>query len=154
MAAGAPASPPFRVAYCLSDESGHALPVCEGGDERSGEKAEFRDVRHRSAPPKVRHGPKLTGLEENLMSILAWIVLGLIAGFISSLIVNRHGEGILLDVVIGIVGALLGGFIMSAVGGEGITGFNVYSILVAIAGAVVLLVILHAIRGTSRTSAY
>jgi uncharacterized membrane protein YeaQ/YmgE (transglycosylase-associated protein family) len=93
-------------------------------------------------------------LEENLMSILAWIVLGLIAGFISSLIVNRHGEGILLDIVIGIVGAVLGGFIMSAVGGEGVSGFNLYSILVAIGGAVVLLVILHAIRGTSRTSTY
>ncbi len=75
---------------------------------------------------------------------MAWIVLGLIAGFISSLIVNRHGEGFLLDIVIGIIGAVIGGFIMSAVGG----------ILVAIGGAIVLLVILHAIRGTSRTSTY
>ena len=86
------------------------------------------------------------------MSILAWIVLGLIAGFISSKIVNRHGEGILMDIVIGIVGAVIGGWIMSALGGQGVTGFNLYSILVAIGGAVVLLVVLHAVRGTSRTT--
>src|SRR5256885_13354281 len=88
------------------------------------------------------------------MSILAWIVLGLIAGFISSLIVNRHGEGFLLDIVIGIIGAVIGGFIMSAVGGEGVSGFNLYSILVAIGGGVVLLVLLPATRGTSRTRTY
>jgi uncharacterized membrane protein YeaQ/YmgE (transglycosylase-associated protein family) len=88
------------------------------------------------------------------MSILAWIVLGLIAGFISSLIVNRHGEGFFLDIVIGVIGAIIGGIIMTALGGEGVSGFNVYSILVAIGGAIVLLVILHAIRGTSRTSTY
>ena len=87
------------------------------------------------------------------MSILAWIVLGLIAGFISSLIVNRSGEGFFLDIILGIVGALVGGFIMTAVGGTGITGFNLWSILVAIGGAIVVLVILHAIRGT-RTGAY
>ena len=88
------------------------------------------------------------------MSILAWIVLGLIAGFISSLIVNRSGEGFLLDIVLGIVGAVVGGLIMTALGGEGVSGFNLYSILVAIGGAVVVLVILHAIRGTPRTGAY
>jgi uncharacterized membrane protein YeaQ/YmgE (transglycosylase-associated protein family) len=88
------------------------------------------------------------------MSILAWIVLGLIAGFISSLIVNRHGEGFFLDIVIGILGAIIGGIIMTAVGGEGVSGFNLYSILVAIGGAIVLLVILHAIRGTPRAGSY
>jgi len=88
------------------------------------------------------------------MSILAWIVLGLIAGFISSLIVNRHGEGFFLDIVIGVIGAIIGGIIMTALGGEGVSGFNLYSILVAIGGAIVLLVVLHAIRGTSRTSTY
>ena len=88
------------------------------------------------------------------MSILAWIVLGLIAGFISSLIVNRHGEGFFLDIVIGVMGAIIGGIIMTALGGEGVSGFNLYSILVAIGGAIVLLVVLHAIRGTSRTSTY
>ncbi len=82
------------------------------------------------------------------MSILAWIVLGLIAGFISSKIVNRHGEGIILDVILGIVGAVVGGWIMAAFGGEGVSGFNLYSILVAIGGAIVVLFVLHAVRGT------
>ncbi len=80
------------------------------------------------------------------MSIIAWIILGLIAGFIASKIVNRHGEGILLDIVVGIVGAVIGGWIMAALGGTGVNGFNLYSILVAIGGAVVLLVIVHALR--------
>jgi uncharacterized membrane protein YeaQ/YmgE (transglycosylase-associated protein family) len=88
------------------------------------------------------------------MSILAWVVLGLIAGFISSLIINRRGEGMLLDIVLGIVGAVVGGWIMTAIGGEGVTGFNLRSILVAIGGAIVVLVILHLVRGTSRASGY
>lgn len=83
------------------------------------------------------------------MSILAWIVLGLIAGFISSKIVNRQGEGMLLDIILGIVGAVVGGWLMTAFGGQGVNGFNLYSILVAIGGAVVVLFILHAVRGTS-----
>ena len=66
----------------------------------------------------------------------------------------RSGEGFLLDIVLGIVGAVVGGLIMTALGGEGVSGFNLYSILVAIGGAVVVLVILHAIRGTPRTGAY
>jgi uncharacterized membrane protein YeaQ/YmgE (transglycosylase-associated protein family) len=80
------------------------------------------------------------------VSIIAWIILGLIAGFIASKIVNRQGEGILLDIVLGIVGAVIGGWIMAALGGQGVTGFNLYSILVAIGGAVVLLVVFHALR--------
>ncbi|HYM03286.1 MAG TPA: GlsB/YeaQ/YmgE family stress response membrane protein [Stellaceae bacterium] len=80
------------------------------------------------------------------MSIVAWIVLGLIAGFIASRIVNRHGEGALMDVAIGIVGAVIGGSIMSALGGYGVTGFNLYSLLVAIGGAMVLLLLVHAVR--------
>src|SRR5579872_4948854 len=66
------------------------------------------------------------------MSILAWIVLGLIAGFISSKLVNRHGEGLFLDIILGVVGAVVGGWLMAALGGEGVNGFNLYSILVAI----------------------
>ena len=81
------------------------------------------------------------------MSIIAWILVGLIAGFIASKIVNRHGEGFLLDTLIGIVGAVIGGWIMAALGGHGVTGFNLYSILVAIGGAIVLLFIVHAVRG-------
>jgi uncharacterized membrane protein YeaQ/YmgE (transglycosylase-associated protein family) len=82
------------------------------------------------------------------MSIIAWIILGLIAGFIASKLVNHQGEGVLLDIVLGIVGAIVGGWIMAAVGGQGVTGFNIYSILVAIGGAVVVLVVYHALRGT------
>jgi uncharacterized membrane protein YeaQ/YmgE (transglycosylase-associated protein family) len=86
------------------------------------------------------------------MSILSWIVFGLIAGFVSSLIVNRKGEGLVLDLVIGIVGALIGGWIMTSIGREGVTGFNLHSFLVAIGGSVVLLFILHVFRRTSGTS--
>jgi uncharacterized membrane protein YeaQ/YmgE (transglycosylase-associated protein family) len=80
------------------------------------------------------------------MSILAWIVLGLIAGFIASKIVNRHGEGIVLDIIIGIVGAIIGGWITMGIVGEGVTGFNAWSLLVAVFGAVVLLLIANALR--------
>jgi uncharacterized membrane protein YeaQ/YmgE (transglycosylase-associated protein family) len=80
------------------------------------------------------------------MSIIGWIVLGLIAGFIASKIVNREGSGIILDIVIGVIGALVGGWLFEAVGKVGVTGFNLYSMLVAIVGAVVLLVIYHLIR--------
>jgi len=81
------------------------------------------------------------------MSIIGWIFLGLIAGFIASKIVNKSGEGFLLDIVLGIVGAIVGGFIFSAVGASGVTGFNLYSMVVAIIGAVIVLVIYHAVVG-------
>jgi uncharacterized membrane protein YeaQ/YmgE (transglycosylase-associated protein family) len=80
------------------------------------------------------------------MSVIAWIVLGLVAGFIASKLVNRHGEGVFLDIVLGIVGAVVGGWIMAFFGGYGVTGFNLHSILVAIGGAIVLLVVAHAVR--------
>jgi uncharacterized membrane protein YeaQ/YmgE (transglycosylase-associated protein family) len=81
------------------------------------------------------------------MSIIAWIVLGLVAGFIGSKIVNKTGEGFILDIVLGIVGAIVGGFIFSAVGSTGVTGFNLWSMFVAIVGAVVVLVVYHALFG-------
>lgn len=81
------------------------------------------------------------------MSIIAWIILGLIAGFIAGKIVNKQGAGFFLDVVLGIVGALVGGFIFSALGASGVTGFNLYSLVVAIIGAIIVLVIYHAIAG-------
>lgn len=84
--------------------------------------------------------------EDSFTSIIVWIVLGLIAGFIASKIVNRHGEGIVMDIVIGIVGAVVGGWMMAALGEEGVTGFDLYSMLVAVLGAVILLVIVHAVR--------
>ena len=79
------------------------------------------------------------------MSILAWIVLGLIAGFIASKIVNKQGAGCLLDIVLGIVVAFVGGIIFTQIAGAGITGFDLWSMFVAIVGAVVVLVIYHAI---------
>jgi uncharacterized membrane protein YeaQ/YmgE (transglycosylase-associated protein family) len=80
------------------------------------------------------------------MSFLAWIVLGLVAGFIGSKIVNKTGEGILLDIVLGIVGAIAGGWLFNTFGASGVTGLNLYSLLVAVVGAVVVLVAYHAIR--------
>ncbi len=79
------------------------------------------------------------------MSIIGWLVLGLIAGFIASKIVNRRGEGVLLDIVLGIAGAIVGGFLFTTFGAVGVTGFNLYSMLVAIVGAIVLLFIYHAL---------
>jgi uncharacterized membrane protein YeaQ/YmgE (transglycosylase-associated protein family) len=81
------------------------------------------------------------------MSIIAWIILGLVAGFIASKIVNKQGEGFFLDIVLGIVGAVVGGFIFSAVGASGVTGFNLYSLVVAVIGAIVVLVLYHAVAG-------
>lgn len=80
------------------------------------------------------------------MSILAWIVLGLIAGFIGSKLVNRTGEGLVLDIVLGIVGAFVGGWLFNRFGAAGVSGLNLYSLLVAVVGAVVVLVVYHAIR--------
>ena len=81
------------------------------------------------------------------MSIIAWIILGLIAGFIGSKIVNRSGEGLVLDIVLGVVGAVVGGFIFNLVGAVGVTGLNIYSLVVAVIGAIVVLVIYHAVAG-------
>src|SRR5580704_14811556 len=83
--------------------------------------------------------------EGTAMSIIGWIILGLISGFIASKIVNRTGEGFFLDIVLGIVGAIVGGFIFTAVGATGVTGFNLYSMFVAVVGAIVVLVLYHAV---------
>jgi uncharacterized membrane protein YeaQ/YmgE (transglycosylase-associated protein family) len=79
------------------------------------------------------------------MSILGWLVLGLISGFIASKLVNKSGEGVLLDIVLGIVGAVVGGWLFNALGHSGVTGFNIYSMFVAVVGAVVVLVVYHAL---------
>jgi uncharacterized membrane protein YeaQ/YmgE (transglycosylase-associated protein family) len=77
------------------------------------------------------------------MSIVAWIVLGLIAGFIGSKLVNKRGEGLILDIVLGVVGAVVGGSLFSTLGMGGVTGLNLYSLLVAVVGAVVVLLVFH-----------
>ena len=81
------------------------------------------------------------------MSFIAWIVVGLISGFLASKVVNRTGEGFVRDILLGIVGALVGGWIFNALGQPGVTGVNIYSIVVAFVGALVLLVVYHAIFG-------
>src|SRR6266849_5825865 len=69
-----------------------------------------------------------TRQEGETMSFLAWIVLGLLAGFIGSKLVNRRGEGIILDVLLGVVGALIGGWLFRVFGGTGVTGLNIHSL--------------------------
>jgi uncharacterized membrane protein YeaQ/YmgE (transglycosylase-associated protein family) len=84
------------------------------------------------------------------MSIIGWIILGLIAGWIGSRIVDNAGRGPLMDMVLGIVGALVGGAIFSALGAVPITGFNLYSLFVAVIGAIIVLVVYHAVAGHRR----
>ena len=80
------------------------------------------------------------------MSILAWIILGLFAGFIGSKLVNKRGEGLLLDILLGIVGAVVGGWLFRTFGAAGVSGLNLYSLVVAVIGAVVVLLVYHALR--------
>ena len=82
------------------------------------------------------------------MSIIGWIVLGLIAGFIASKIVEGSGQGFFLNIALGIVGAIVGGFLYSLVlGGEGVTGVNIGSIIVSIVGAIIVLWVYNAVAG-------
>ena len=81
------------------------------------------------------------------MSIIGWLILGLIAGFIASQIVNKSGEGLLLDIVLGIIGSMVGGFLFTSLGAAPFTGLNIYSMFVAVIGAVVVLVLYHAVVG-------
>ncbi|MBZ5595605.1 MAG: GlsB/YeaQ/YmgE family stress response membrane protein [Acidobacteriia bacterium] len=80
------------------------------------------------------------------MSYFAWIILGLVAGFIGSKIVNKKGEGLFLDIILGIVGAIVGGWLFTMFGASGVSGLNLYSLAVAVVGAIVVLVLYHAIR--------
>ena len=80
------------------------------------------------------------------MSFVAWVILGLVAGFVGSKIVNKTGEGLFLDIILGVVGAIVGGWLFSMFGASGVTGLNLYSFAVAVVGAIVVLVVYHAIR--------
>ena len=84
------------------------------------------------------------------MSIVSWIILGLIAGFVGAKIVNREGQGFWLDIALGIIGALVGGFLFSLFGASGVTGLNIYSMIVAIIGSIVVLLIYNAVMGHRR----
>jgi uncharacterized membrane protein YeaQ/YmgE (transglycosylase-associated protein family) len=79
------------------------------------------------------------------MTIIAWIILGLVAGFIASKIINRSGDGVVLDIGLGVVGSVVGGWLFNTFGMAGVSGLNLYSLLVAVLGAVVVLVIYHAL---------
>jgi uncharacterized membrane protein YeaQ/YmgE (transglycosylase-associated protein family) len=79
------------------------------------------------------------------MSLLAWIVLGLVAGFIASKVINKTGQGVVLDIILGIVGAVIGGWLFTSFGMAGVTGFNLYSLVVAAIGAGIVLVVYHAV---------
>lgn len=81
------------------------------------------------------------------MSIFAWIILGLLAGFIASQIVNQRGSGILLDLVLGIIGAMVGGWLFSLLGASEVTGLNFYSLIVATVGSILVLLLYHSLMG-------
>ena len=83
------------------------------------------------------------------MGIISWIILGLIAGFIGSKIVDKQGQGFWLNITLGIIGALVGGFLFSFFGASGVTGLDIWSMIVAIVGSVVVLLIYNAV--TART---
>lgn len=86
------------------------------------------------------------------MSVIGWVILGLIAGFVASKIVNRSGEGLLLDIVLGVIGAVVGGWLFNTFGMSGVTGLNIYSLVVATIGAVVVLFVYHMVVGRGPAS--
>ncbi len=81
------------------------------------------------------------------MSILSWIIVGLIAGWLAGLVMKGSGYGVLGDIILGIIGAIIGGFIASALFGAGVSGINLPSIIIAFIGAVILVAIARAVRG-------
>jgi uncharacterized membrane protein YeaQ/YmgE (transglycosylase-associated protein family) len=100
------------------------------------------DTSHRKAPQLHK--------QEAIMSLLAWIILGLIAGFIASKIVSGTGQGAVVDILLGIVGAVVGGWLFNTFGMAGMAGFNLYSLFVAVVGATLMLVLYHFISRGAR----
>jgi len=80
------------------------------------------------------------------MSVVGWIIMGLIAGFIANRTTSRSGDGVIPDIVIGVIGALIGGWLMAMLAGGDMHGVNLYSMLVAMLGAAVLLAVTYAVR--------
>src|SRR5215469_830792 len=97
------------------------------------------------AIPAFAQGPNDTIPEG--AGIIAWIVVGLVGGFLASRIVNKTGEGLVRDIILGVIGGVIGGIIFRFFGGHGVTGVNIWSIFVAFVGGVVVLVIYHTLRG-------
>ena len=81
------------------------------------------------------------------MGILSWLVVGLIAGFIGSKVVNRSAEGLVRDIILGVIGAVVGDAIFTELGLVGVTGVNLTSIVIAALGAIIVLVVYHAVIG-------
>jgi len=81
------------------------------------------------------------------MFIIGWLVLGLIAGFIGSKIFEGSGQGLVVNIILGVVGAMVGGFLFSLIGAQGVNGFNLYSMFVAVVGAIVVLWLYHTVTG-------
>jgi uncharacterized membrane protein YeaQ/YmgE (transglycosylase-associated protein family) len=86
------------------------------------------------------------------MSIITWILLGLVSGFIASKIVNKSGSGLVMDIALGVVGAFVGGILFNWIGDRGVSGFNVWSVFVSVVGSVVVLVVYHALSGRGRAA--
>ena len=84
------------------------------------------------------------------MGIISWIILGLIAGFIGSKIVDKQGQGFWLNIALGIIGALVGGFLFDMFGATGVTGLNIWSMIVAVVGSVVVLLVYNAVTTRRR----
>lgn len=103
------------------------------------------------ASPAFAQGSEQPTIPEGA-GIIAWIVVGLIGGFLASKVVNKTGEGMLRDILLGIVGGVVGGIIFRALGGHGVTGVNLWSILVAFVGGVIVLVAYHAIFAQRRSA--
>ena len=86
------------------------------------------------------------------MSIITWILLGLVSGFIASKIVNKSGSGLVMDIALGVVGAFVGGILFDWIGDRGVSGFNVWSVFVSVVGSVLVLVVYHALSGRGRAA--
>jgi uncharacterized membrane protein YeaQ/YmgE (transglycosylase-associated protein family) len=84
--------------------------------------------------------------------IFAWIVVGLIGGFLASKVINKTGEGMVRDIILGIIGGIVGGIVFRAVGGHGVTGLNLWSIIVAFVGGILVLLLYHAVNGRKTSS--
>ena len=80
------------------------------------------------------------------MNILLWIIFGALAGWIASVIMGTRGQGVLVDIVLGIIGAFVGGWLFQQFGAQGVTGFNLGSLLVAVVGAIIIIAVARLFR--------
>jgi uncharacterized membrane protein YeaQ/YmgE (transglycosylase-associated protein family) len=87
-------------------------------------------------------------MDFNTMGWLAWLIVGAVSGWLASIVMRTNAsQGLLLDIIVGIIGAFIGGFLFNAIGVTGVTGFDIWSVFVAFVGAVVLLGVLRLFTG-------